>query len=91
MSEANWVWATTVPNPRGPGYGVDGDQRGWKLHLVDTNALHESTLSGIGPRGDALCGTRAKYGWGLDMFIDDECARCTARAKKLGIALPESL
>ncbi len=88
MSEQKWAWATTAPNPRGPGYGVDGDQRGWKLHLVDVNALYQAT-----PKspvwGDALCGLRPRHGWGLDMFIEDQCKRCVARAKKLGIDLPD--
>lgn len=86
----NLQWATTLPTPYGKGYGVDGDQRGWKLHIVDTETLTQ-TSSTAKIRGSALCGLRAKHGWGLDFFIEDECKRCAARAKKLGLAVPESV
>lgn len=86
----NLRWATTVPNPKGPGHGVDGDQRGWKLHIVNAETLYQATKQSP-VFGAALCGTRAKHGWGLDFFIEDECKRCLARAKKLSLAIPESI
>ena len=39
-------------------------------------------------KSPALCGLVPKHGWGLDMFIDEPCKRCVAKAEKLGIELP---
>lgn len=66
-------WLTTAPNPRSQATGHDSGQRGWKLHAV--NADDDDTFLGIGHRA-AVCGLRPVYGWGLDMFITDKCARC---------------
>lgn len=66
-------WFTTAPNPNSPATGHDAGQRGWKLHAV--NVDDDDTFLGIGPRA-AACGLRPAHGWGLDMFIDDKCARC---------------
>ena len=35
----------------------------------------------------AFCGLRPRHGWGVDLFIDRQCARCTAviaRRKQAG-------
>lgn len=70
---------TTAPNPRAYSGGFDAGQRGWRLHLVEG-----SPSDGFPdlPRR-ALCGTSARHGWGLDFFIDQECARCTKAFARL--------
>jgi hypothetical protein len=69
----NIQWLTTAPNPRSPATGVDAGQRGWKLHAI--NADEVVSFSDIGRRS-AACGLRPAYGWSLDLFINDQCARC---------------
>lgn len=70
----NVQWVTTEPNPRtSVATGHDAGQKGWKLHAVKAEAT--DTFHDIRWR-PALCGLRAKYNWGLDMFIEDKCARC---------------
>lgn len=29
----------------------------------------------------ALCGLWPRYGWGLDLFIEERCKRCSAKEK----------
>lgn len=66
-------WVTTAPNPRRPATGFDAGQTGWKLHAVEAEA--HATFDAVRTR-TAACGLRARHGWGLDMFIEDKCARC---------------
>jgi hypothetical protein len=77
-----------MPNPRTPQTNPDAGNTGWKLHLVDLDSLYQSH-----PKapiyGSSLCGLKARFGWGLDLFVEDICARCAARASKLGIKLPD--
>lgn len=79
-------WVTTVPNPRAPATGFDAGQRGWKLHLAD---LAQPGAAAHGKnRARSLCGIMPRHGWGLDLFVAEPCARCEARARKLGVPLP---
>lgn len=66
-------WVTTSPNPRSRATGYNAGQKGWKLHAIEapTNAKFSEIKF-----KQALCGKRAKYGWGLDMFIEDKCQKC---------------
>lgn len=59
-------WLSSEPNPRTSGLNAAG---GWKLHAV-------------GDDKRALCGLRAKHGWGTDLFVEDKCRRCAAALKK---------
>jgi hypothetical protein len=70
---------TTAPNPRVFSYGPDAGQRGWRLHLVE--GVPSDDFPDLPRR--ALCGTWARHGWGLDFFIDQECARCTKAFARL--------
>lgn len=72
-------WLTTAPNPHVPGYGPDAGQRGWKLHAVD----HPGETFAEMRRLPALCGLRPAHGWSLDLFIQDKCTRCVAKAAKI--------
>jgi hypothetical protein len=68
-----FFWCTTSPHPRSRSTGYDAGQRGWRLHAVlavDGEDYQQYK------RRPALCGTAARHGWGLDMFIDEECTRC---------------
>ena len=77
--EPGFHWLTTSPNPRSPMTGYDAGQRGWRLHAVEwtqaDNAYHERT-GFTRSRKAALCGLQPAHGWGLDLFIEDECIRC---------------
>jgi len=94
MSELHWV--TTTPNPyrKAHTHTMDDGQVGWKLHLV---RLGERTRKPIArPDGvleidisQALCGLRAKHGWGVDFFIDAPCERCMRKARTLGVSVPK--
>jgi hypothetical protein len=81
VSETKIGWFTTMPNTR-LGYrhhthGADDGQIGWKLHAVpvDDQAVPEK-------KAQALCGLRPRHGWGMDLFIEDECSRCAAAMEK---------
>lgn len=74
-----FFWTTTSPNPRHPGTGWDAGQKGWKLHAVEANEGEDYKEYAKRP---ALCGTRPRHGWGVDLFIDEECARCDAAMTK---------
>lgn len=71
--ETTFAWVTTSPNPRHPGTGYDAGQKGWRLHAVP---MKEGETHAEYKRRPALCGTWPRHGWGLDLFIEDECARC---------------
>lgn len=90
----SFYWATTVASGKAHTHGADDGVVGWKLHLIDSDkTVDREVRTRYGfyktPHGPALCGLRAKYGWGRDLFIDDFCARCFARAVKLGITIPK--
>jgi hypothetical protein len=72
-------WATTSPNPSAPQTGFDAGQRGWRLHAV---AVQPGEQYGAYKRRPALCGLWPRHGWGLDLFIDSECAKCLAAITK---------
>lgn len=87
----SYQWFTTMPNPRVVSHSADAGQRGWRLHLVEMDAAFDTTRLGHKiNRTPALCGLRPGHGWGIDLFIDAECERCTRRAEKIGIDLPDS-
>lgn len=81
-----WQWLTTSPNPRSPATGYDAGQRGWRLHAVlwteQDNDYHRET-GHTRTRKPALCGLRPRHGWGLDLFIEDECERCAKAIERL--------
>lgn len=90
-------WMTTMPSGRAHTHGADDGQTGWRLHLVDYASLtkekhfvkhYEAGFVDV-LRGSALCGLRPRTGWGLDLFIDEPCARCLKIAEKRGIELPK--
>lgn len=88
------LWMTTAPSGRAHTHGADDGQTGWRLHLVDEKQLVDKkkwTRHGVIviAQGRALCGLRPGTGWGLDLFIDEPCARCKRAAEKRGIELPE--
>jgi hypothetical protein len=80
-----WRWMTTNPNPRSPDTGFDASQRGWRLHLVDLNHADAHIYSKDKNQSPSLCGIRPRHGWGLDLFIDEPCARCSAKEVALGL------
>lgn len=77
-----FAWLTTAPSGRSHTHGADAGQTGWRLHLVAVGGM--STLADL-ERRPALCGRRPGLGWGLDMFIDQECERCRERAIALRV------
>lgn len=74
MADVNFGWLTTAPHPTRQ-YSWDRGQRGWRLHAV---LLPEGELPKDGRGLVALCGLSPRRGWGLDLFIEDECSRCHA-------------
>ncbi len=74
-------WLTTAPNPRyiHKTHSADDGQRGWRMHAV--NAPEKATFEEIKTRR-AVCGLLPGTGWGLDLFIEQKCARCEARLAK---------
>jgi len=68
-------WFTTLPHPfkKAHTHGADDGQVGWRLHAVPISQ------EGIPEkRAKPLCGQHPRHGWGMDMFIDQECSRCLA-------------
>lgn len=78
-------WMTTEPSPRSARTGWDAGQRGWRLHAFDwteaDNEYHRET-GHTRSRKPALCGLRPAHGWGVDLFIEDECERCLKAIEK---------
>lgn len=72
-------WFTTAPHPwkKAHTHGADQGQVGWRLHAVPVTEEGNPEK-----RGKALCGTWPRHGWGMDLFIDAECARCHAAMTK---------
>ncbi len=73
MADVDFGWLTTAPHPTRQ-YSWGG-QRGWRLHAV---LLPEGELLKDGRELVALCGLSPRRGWGLDLFIEDDCRRCQA-------------
>lgn len=78
MSEHFVGWYTTAPHPwkKAHRHGADQGQIGWKLHAVVLKHEREDCDEGFRPQ--ALCGLTPRHGWGVDLFIEDECSRCVA-------------
>ncbi len=76
------AWLTTYPNPRVRAYGENAGQRGWRLHAVRVETGQETHRELRRLR--ALCGVFPAHGWGLDMFVDEECDRCWRAVEKAG-------
>ena len=57
-------------------------QTGSKEHAVPLEqGENESSTTAISlGRRRALCGLRPRHGWGVDLFIDEKCKRCEAKA-----------
>jgi hypothetical protein len=72
-------WLTTAPHPHAPATGFDAGQKGWRLHAVE--APENASFESIG-RAVAVCGTRPRYGWSIDLFIERRCSKCV---QKLGV------
>lgn len=81
-------WLTTAPNPVRPAHthSADDGQVGWKRHMV---IAHSSAHDGTKIPPKALCGLRARHGWGVDLFIEDLCMRCLKAAIKRKLTLPQ--
>ena len=67
-------WLSTAQNPRLPGWT---ESHGWKMHAVEAPA--DAKLQDV-KRLPAICGTRARHGWYVDLFIEDKCKRCERKA-----------
>ncbi len=80
------VFCTTSPNPYVRARGYDCGQKGWKLHAV--YGLPLDSFASLG-RSRALCGVRPRHGWALDLFIEDPCLKCVAKALSLGLEIDE--
>ena len=72
-------WLTTKPDPHSTAKGYDCGKNGWRLHAVE--APDDATIASV-KHAVAVCGTRPRYGWDLDMFIVRRCSRCV---QKLGV------
>lgn len=82
------VFCTTSPNPRVHVRGYDCGQNGWKLHAV--YGLPLDSFASLG-RSRALCGVRPRHGWSLDLFIEDPCLKCIAKALILGLEIDKDI
>lgn len=69
-------WLTTNANPRLPNCS---EKHGWKMHAVEgpDNAKLEDVR-----KTRALCGLRARHGWGFDLFIEAKCVRCERKVNE---------
>ena len=67
---AKYEWLTTCLNPRTP----LSEPRGWRTHavLVPAGAKFDEIK-----KLRSLCGLRPRHGWGMDLFIEEPCARCS--------------
>jgi len=72
-------WLTTKANPRRPATGYDAGQTGWMLHAVEVPDGVDS-FDAIS-RMEAICGLYPRYGWSLDLFIDQKCAKCLKKTE----------
>jgi hypothetical protein len=79
-------WLTTYPSGKTHTHGADDGQTGWRLHAVPKVPAY-GAKDDNNPRWKwrrALCGTQPGTGWGHDLFIEDECARCLKWLAKRG-------
>jgi len=65
-------WLTTAGRP-------NGTHKGWRTHVVSCQTTE--TRMSIGRRR-AVCGTLPRYGWDVDLFIEQQCAACLKRLQK---------
>lgn len=79
MTPTTFVWNTTQPNPRSPNTGWDAGQRGWRVHAMPMADGEEYQAY---KRRPALCGLWPRHGWGRDLFVEDQCARCIRALEK---------
>lgn len=72
-------WLTTAPSERyrHKTHSADDGQRGWRQHAVE--APDTATFTQVRLQR-SLCGLLPAHGWGLDMFIEQRCARCEKAA-----------
>jgi hypothetical protein len=68
-------WLTTYPSGKAHTHSADDGQIGWKLHAVLASDEAKLPLKGV----RAICGLLPRHGWGLDLFIEDKCFRCTKK------------
>lgn len=77
-------WLTTRSNPRSTSWRAfphpDAGQRGWRLHAVEAKSANDTFKDIYHTR--ALCGLRAKHGWGLDTYVTEKCERCLKKVKE---------
>lgn len=66
-------WLTTGVNPSVRATGFDASTRGWRLHAVESSSDESIAAVRVRP---AVCGLVPAHGWGLDLFVDRQCARC---------------
>lgn len=66
-------WLTTLPSGKAHTCETDDGVTGWRTHAVEAD---EATLFKDIRDRRALCGLRPRHGWGMDLFIEDKCARC---------------
>lgn len=84
-----------MPNPTVFDGSPDAGQHGWKLHLVELGIETSKRFRGyVKPQtvdtSPALCGLSPAHGWGLDLFINDECERCMRVALRRGLTIPNT-
>lgn len=66
------AWVTTLPGER----SFSPDPIGWKRHAVPSSISYMVDAR-------AYCGLTPKFGWGVDLFIEDNCERCEAALEKI--------
>jgi hypothetical protein len=88
MPKPSLVWCTTAVNPRASFGGFDAGTTGWKMHGI--YGEEKQTFASLG-RATSLCGLRPRHGWGMDLFIEDPCLRCVAKAMSLGLEIPREI
>lgn len=82
MSKPTYAWLTTTPKPGGSFLLSNTQTTGWKRHALKD--VPESDSFEDVRHMSSVCGLRARYGWDMDLYIEDKCARCeTIVAKQL--------
>ena len=72
-------WVNCETNPNLPAFGYDAGRTAWKFHAVMANP--EQRFVEMENKTSA-CGLRPRYGWTLDLFMDEDdavagkCMRC---------------
>jgi hypothetical protein len=77
-------WFTSEPNPRNVGISRNA-AGGWRLHAIDCTDDPSIGLADTRrlKSKSALCGLSPRHGWGFDLFIRDQCERCTKAVARL--------